>query len=240
MARGVNKVILIGNLGNDPDIRFTQNQKQVANLSIATSEQWTDRQTGQRQERTEWHKVVFFDRLAEIAGQYLKKGSKVYVEGKLQTRKWQNQQGIDQYTTEIVGNEMQMLDGRGDGGGQNYGNAGQQMQGGYQQQQPQNQAAPQQQAYANPVAQQPQQPAPQPQQPAPQQSYASQAPQAMAQQQQPFANNPAPVASQPAMQPTHQQPAQPAAPTQAPQQPAQQPQQSSPQAFNDFDDEIPF
>ncbi len=111
MARGVNKVILVGNLGNDPDIRYTQNQKQVANLSVATSEQWTDKNTGQKQERVEWHKVVMFDRLAEIAGQYLKKGSKVYIEGKLQTRKWQNQQGQDQYTTEIVANEMQMLDG---------------------------------------------------------------------------------------------------------------------------------
>lgn len=156
MSRGsVNKVILIGNLGNDPDIRFTQNQKQVANVSLATTDQWTDRQTGQKQEKTEWHKVVFFDRLAEIVGQYLKKGSKVYIEGKLQTRKWQNQQGIDQYTTEIVANEMQMLDGRGDGGNQNYGNAGQQAPGGYQQQ------APQQQAYAAPPPQQQAQPAPQ-------------------------------------------------------------------------------
>ena len=114
MARGINKVILIGNLGQDPEIRYTQNQKQVANLSIATTESWTDRQTGQKQEKTEWHKVVFFDRLAEVVGQYLKKGSKIYIEGKLQTRKWQNQQGVDQYTTEIVGNEMQMLDGRGE------------------------------------------------------------------------------------------------------------------------------
>lgn len=231
MARGVNKVILIGNLGNDPDIRFTQNQKQVANVSLATSDQWTDRQTGQKQERTEWHKVVFFDRLAEIVGQYLKKGSKVYIEGKLQTRKWQNQQGIDQYTTEIVANEMQMLDGRGDGGGQSYGNAGQQAQGGYQQQAPQQQAyaapAPQQQAYANPA---PQQSAPQ------QQAYANPAPHQQPVAQQAYAN-PAPVASQPAMQPAHQAAPPQAAPVQAPQQPAQQP---AGQAFNDFDDEIPF
>ena len=155
MSKGINKVMLIGNLGNDPDIRFTQNQKQVANLSIATSESWTDKNTGQKVEKTEWHKVVFFDRLAEIVGQYLKKGSKVYIEGKLQTRKWQNQQGVDQYTTEIVANEMQMLDGRGDGSNQNYGNAGQQAPGGYQQQ------APQQQAYAAPPSQQQAQPAPQ-------------------------------------------------------------------------------
>lgn len=114
MSRGINKVILIGNLGADPDVRFTQNQKQVANLSIATSDSWTD-QSGQRQERTEWHRVVFFGRLAEIVAQYLRKGSKVYIEGRLQTRKWQNQQGIDQYTTEIVANEMQMLDSRGGG-----------------------------------------------------------------------------------------------------------------------------
>lgn len=217
MARGVNKVILIGNLGNDPDIRFTQNQKQVANVSLATSDQWTDRQTGQKQEKTEWHKVVFFDRLAEIVGQYLKKGSKVYIEGKLQTRKWQNQQGIDQYTTEIVANEMQMLDGRGDGGNQNYGNAGQQAPGGYQQQ------APQQQAYAAPPPQQPQQ-----------QAYANPVPHQQPVAQQAYAN-PAPVASQPAVQPTHQ--AAPPAPAQAPQQSAQQP---AGQAFNDFDDEIPF
>lgn len=144
MSRGVNKVILLGNLGADPEMRNTQSGKAVANLSIATSESWTDKNTGQKVEKTEWHRVVFFDRLAEVAGQYLKKGSKVYIEGKLQTRKWQNQQGVDQYTTEIVGNEMQMLDSRAD-------NAGQQ-QAGYQppqqtyQQQPQTyQQQPQQQ-----------------------------------------------------------------------------------------------
>lgn len=118
MARGVNRVILIGNLGQDPDIRTTTTtQKQVANISIATSESWTDKATGQKVEKTEWHRVVMFDRLAEIAGQYLKKGSKVYIEGKLQTRKWQNQQGVDQYTTEILVSELQMLDG-GTGAGQ--------------------------------------------------------------------------------------------------------------------------
>ncbi len=138
MARGVNKVILVGNLGQDPEVRYTQNQKQVANLSVATSDQWTDKATGQKQERTEWHRVVLFDRLAEIAGQYLRKGSKVYLEGKLQTRKWQNQQGVDQYTTEIVANELQMLDSRPEGGG--YANANQNMNQAPAQQQPAYQA----------------------------------------------------------------------------------------------------
>ncbi len=114
MARGINKVILIGNCGQDPETRFMPNGNAVANLSIATSETWKDKQTGQQQERTEWIKVVFFNRLAEIAGEYLKKGSKVYIEGSLRTRKWQNKEGVDQYTTEIVANEMQMLDSRGD------------------------------------------------------------------------------------------------------------------------------
>lgn len=129
MSRGINKVILIGNLGADPDVRFTQNQRQIANVSIATSDGWTD-QNGQRQERTEWHRVVFFGRLAEIVAQYLRKGSKVYVEGRLQTRKWQNQQGIDQYTTEIIANEMQMLDSRGGGPADQGGYGGNSM-GGY-------------------------------------------------------------------------------------------------------------
>lgn len=117
MARGVNKVILIGNLGNDPEVRSTNNGSTMTTISVATSESWKDRQTGQQQERTEWHRVVFFNRLAEIARDYLKKGSKVYVEGSLRTRKWQDQNGQDRYTTEIMGNEMQMLDGRGAGGG---------------------------------------------------------------------------------------------------------------------------
>ncbi len=113
MARGINKVILVGNLGQDPEVRYTANGAAVANISIATSEQWTDKQSGQKQERTEWHRVVLFGRLGEIAGEYLKKGSQVYLEGKLQTRKWQDQNGQDRYTTEIVANEMQMLGGRG-------------------------------------------------------------------------------------------------------------------------------
>ncbi|CAA0116520.1 single-stranded DNA-binding protein [Zhongshania aliphaticivorans] len=119
MARGVNKVILVGNLGQDPETRYMPSGGAVTNVTIATSETWKDKQSGQPQERTEWHRVVFFNRLAEIAGEYLKKGSKVYVEGSLRTRKWQNKDGVDQYTTEIVAAEMQMLDGRGGAGGDN-------------------------------------------------------------------------------------------------------------------------
>jgi len=113
MARGVNKVILIGNLGQDPDVRYTPSGTAVANLSLATTDTWTDRQSGEKQERTEWHRVVMFKKLAEIAGQYVKKGSKLYVEGRLQTRKWQDQSGQDRYSTEVVANDMQMLDGAG-------------------------------------------------------------------------------------------------------------------------------
>ena len=115
MARGINKVILVGNLGKDPEIRYTANGAAIANVTIATSESWKDKNTGEQVEKTEWHRVVFFNRLAEIVGEYLKKGSKIYVEGRLQTRKWQDQQGQDRYTTEIVANEMQMLDSRGGG-----------------------------------------------------------------------------------------------------------------------------
>ena len=113
MARGINKVILIGNLGNDPDTRYTSSGAAVANVSIATSESWKDRESGEQQERTEWHRVVFFGRLAEIVSEYLRKGSQIYVEGRLQTRKWQDKDGNDRYTTEIVANEMQMLGSRG-------------------------------------------------------------------------------------------------------------------------------
>lgn len=112
MARGVNKVILIGNLGNDPEIRYTPNGNAVANVTLATSSAWRDKQTGELQERTEWHRIIFFNRLAEIVGEYLHKGSKIYVEGSLRTRKWQDKTGIDRYTTEIIANEMQMLDSR--------------------------------------------------------------------------------------------------------------------------------
>lgn len=113
MARGINKVILIGNLGADPEMRYMPSGGAVANLTIATSETWKDKQTGESQERTEWHRVVFFNRLAEIVGEYLRKGSKVYIEGSLRTRKWQDQSGVDRYTTEIVAADMQMLDSRG-------------------------------------------------------------------------------------------------------------------------------
>lgn len=116
MARGINKVILVGNCGQDPETRYTPSGTAITNLSIATSDVWKDKQSGQQQERTEWHRVVFFNRLAEIAGEYLRKGSKVYVEGRLQTRKWQDQQGQDRYTTEIVVSDMQMLDSRADAG----------------------------------------------------------------------------------------------------------------------------
>jgi single-strand DNA-binding protein len=117
MARGINKVILVGNLGADPETRYTPSGTAVANIRVATTESWKDRQSGEQQERTEWHRIVMFNRLAEIAGEYLKKGSQVYIEGKLQTRKWQDQSGNDRYTTEVVANEMQMLGGRGGGGG---------------------------------------------------------------------------------------------------------------------------
>ncbi|QJR81280.1 single-stranded DNA-binding protein [Alteromonas pelagimontana] len=127
-SKGVNKVILVGNLGNDPEVRYMPNGNAVANLSLATSESWKDQQ-GQVQERTEWHRLTMYRRLAEIAGEYLKKGSQIYVEGKLQTRKWQDQQGQDRYTTEIIVDQMQMLGGRQE----NSGSAG----GGYQQR-PQN------------------------------------------------------------------------------------------------------
>lgn len=116
MARGVNKVILIGNLGRDPEVRYMPSGSAVANVTLATSESWKDKQTGDQQERTEWHTVVFFGRLAEIAGEYLKKGQQVYVEGSLRTRKWQDKNGADRYTTEIVASDMQMLGGRSGGG----------------------------------------------------------------------------------------------------------------------------
>jgi len=151
MAKGVNKVIILGNLGNDPECRANQNGTLFANVSVATDESYKDKQTGQLVPKTEWHKIIFAGRLAEIVQQYLKKGSKVYIEGKLQTRKWQDQSGQDKYSTEIRAFEMQMLDSKQDGQG-----------GGHQQpqQQPQQQA-PQQQA----PQQQPQQQAPQQQRP---------------------------------------------------------------------------
>ena len=123
MSRGmVNKVILIGNLGADPEVRYMPTGGAVANITIATSESWTDKQTNEKKEQTEWHRVVIYQRLAEIAGEYLRKGSKVYVEGRLRTRKWQDQQGVERYTTEIIANDLQMLDSRNEGQGQNFGN----------------------------------------------------------------------------------------------------------------------
>lgn len=151
---GVNKVIIVGNLGNDPEVRYSANGSAIANISVATSESWTDKNSGDKQEKTEWHRIVMFNRLGEIAGEYLRKGSKVYVEGKLQTRKWQDQSGQDKYTTEIVASTMQMLDGRGDNAGQGGGGyqaaprqaAPQQSQQGGQQFGGQQQSAPQQPA----------------------------------------------------------------------------------------------
>ncbi|BCE02567.1 single-stranded DNA-binding protein [Marinicellulosiphila megalodicopiae] len=223
MAKGsVNKVIVLGRLGQDPDVKATATGAQVVNLSIATTELGRkDQATGQRgPDQTEWHRVVLFGFLAENAATYLRKGSQVYIEGRLQTRKWQDQSGNDRWSTEIVGNEMQFL-----GGGQNTQNA-QPQQGGYQQPAPVQQAAPQggyqQPAHQTAPASAPQQAAPQqaapqqaaPQQPAPQQHY-NQAP-------------PKPAYNQPPAQPR------PAAPQPAAPQPAQS------NGFDDFDDDIPF
>ncbi|MGB1236565.1 MAG: single-stranded DNA-binding protein [Pseudomonadales bacterium] len=175
MARGINKVILVGNIGGDPEARYMPNGNAVTNITLATSETWKDKQTGQQQERTEWHRIVFFNRLGEIAAEYLRKGSKVYVEGSLRTRKWQDQSGQDRYTTEIVASDMQMLDSRGAGGDGGF------QQGGYQQQAPQQnfqQQAPQQAA-------------------APQQNFQQQAPQQNFQQSAPQQPAAAPQQAQP-------------------------------------------
>ncbi|UPR28327.1 single-stranded DNA-binding protein [Vibrio crassostreae] len=163
-SRGVNKVILVGNLGNDPEIRYMPNGGAVANITIATSESWRDKATGEQREKTEWHRVALFGKLAEVAGEYLRKGSQVYIEGQLQTRKWQDQSGQDRYTTEVVvqgfNGVMQMLGGRAQGG---MGNN--QQQGGWgQPQQPQQQ----QQQYSAPAQQQPKAPQQAPQQAQPQ------------------------------------------------------------------------
>mgnify|MGYP005995084527 CR=1 FL=1 len=220
MARGINKVILVGNLGNDPESRYTQAGAAITNITIATSESWKDKNTGQAQERTEWHRVVFFNKLAEIAGQYLKKGSKVYIEGSLRTRKWQDQQGQDRYTTEIVANEMQMLDSRGAGAPSNTGAV--------------NASAPG--AYADPYASAPSAPSqntyqqPAPQQSAPQQQSYQQPAQQQAPQRAPQGQQQAPQRPPQAQQPH----------TAAPQQqPAQRPAQPAP-SFDSFDDDIPF
>lgn len=150
MARGVNKVILVGNVGADPEIRYMPNGNAVANMSVATSESWKDKQTGDRQERTEWHRVVCFNRLGEIVGEYVRKGTKIYVEGSLRTRKWQDQQGQDKYSTEIVASDIQMLDSKG-GSPSSYDDMGShsQYQGSPQQHQGQDQDQGQQKAPQN-------------------------------------------------------------------------------------------
>ncbi|ACY50525.1 MULTISPECIES: single-stranded DNA-binding protein [Vibrio] len=161
-SRGINKVILVGNLGNDPEIRYMPNGGAVANITIATSDSWRDKATGEQREKTEWHRVVLFGKLAEVAGEYLRKGSQVYIEGQLQTRKWQDQSGQDRYSTEVVvqgfNGVMQMLGGRGQGGGAPMGGQ-QQQQGGWGQPQ-----QPAQQQYNAPQQQQQQQAPQQPQQ----------------------------------------------------------------------------
>ena len=124
MARGINKVIIVGNLGGDPETRYMPSGAAVTNFTVATNESWKDKQTGEQKDRTEWHRVAMFNRLAEIAAEYLRKGSQVYIEGKLRTRKWQGQDGQDRYTTEIIADEMQMLGGRGGGGGSFGGGSG--------------------------------------------------------------------------------------------------------------------
>ncbi len=146
MARGINKVILVGNLGNDPEVRYAASGSAIANISVATTDSWKDKNTGEQQDRTEWHRVVMFNRLGEMAGEYLKKGSQVYIEGRLQTRKWQDQNGQDKYTTEIVASEMQMLGGRS--GGSDMGGGG-----GYQPPQQRSQAPQQGGGGAQPAAQ---------------------------------------------------------------------------------------
>ncbi len=219
-TKGVNKVIIVGNLGQDPEVRYMPNGGAVANITVATSESWKDKQTGENREKTEWHRIAIFGKLAEVAGEYLRKGSQVYIEGQLQTRKWKDQSGQDRYTTEIVvqgfNGTMQMLGGR-QGGGQA------QQQGGYQQQ-----SAPQQQGGFQ-------------QQNAPQQS-APQQQQAPAQQQGGFGGQqqggfqqPAPQQSAPQQGGFQQQ----STPQQAPQQAAQQPAKA-PDLDDGWDDDIPF
>jgi single-strand DNA-binding protein len=217
-SRGVNKVIIVGNLGQDPEVRFMPNGSAVANFTVATSETWKDKQSGEQKEKTEWHRIVIYQRLAEIAGEYLKKGSKVYLEGRLQTRKWQNQQGADQYTTEIVANEMQMLDSRASQGG--FQGQPAQQAGGYNQNQggfkPQAQpAAPAQQSYQQNAGYN---------QAAPQQGGYNQA---APQQQAPASGG-------------YQQPAQQGGFNQQAPQPAQGAKLNPQEPDIDFDDDIPF
>ena len=216
-SRGVNKVIIVGNLGQDPEVKFFPSCGSVCNVTVATSESWKDKQTGEPKEITEWHRVVFNNRLAEIAAEYLKKGSKVYVEGRLQTRKWQNAQGVDQYTTEIRANEMQMLDSRGAGQG-----TGAPMGGGQQN----NYQAPAAQGGFKPQAQQ---------KPAMQQGGYQQAPQAPQAQQGGYQQQAAQAPQQGGYQ--QQAPQQGGYQQQAPQ---QAPKVNPQEPVMDFDDDIPF
>ncbi|MGB0783622.1 MAG: single-stranded DNA-binding protein [Marinomonas sp.] len=234
MARGINKVILIGNAGNDAEVRFMPSGGAVANVNLATTESWRDKQTGQMQERTEWHRVSFMDRgnfrLGQIAGDFIKKGSKVYVEGSLRTREWEKD-GIKRYTTEIIANEMQLLDGRGDNAGQQ-GGGYDSMQGGGYGQAPQ-QSAPQQGGYG----QAPQQAAPQGfNQP---QSGYGQAPAHQAAPQQAAPQQAAPQSFGSWGNAPQQAPAQ-AAPQQRAPQRAPEPKPQQAPNFDDFDDDIPF
>lgn len=234
-SRGVNKVILVGNLGQDPEVRYMPNGNAVANITVATSESWKDQQ-GQQQERTEWHRVVMFGKLAEIAGEYLRKGSQVYLEGKLQTRKWKDQSGQDKYTTEVVvdmGGTMQMLGGRNQNqggmsqGGMNQGGMNQN-QGGYGGGQAQSQSQSQYNAPQQSGGYQPK-PTQQPQQP--QQQYNAPQQQSYGQQQN---SGYAPKPQQPA-------PQQQAAPQQRPApQPQPQQQNYTPDLDDGWDDDIPF
>jgi len=226
---GVNKVTILGNLGKDPEVRFMPNGGAVANITVATSDTWKDKQTGEQKEKTEWHRVVMFGKLAEIAGEYLKKGSKVYLEGSLQTRKWTNQQGQDQYTTEIVlqgfNGVMQMLDSKPSGQQSGFQQQGQQQSGGFQQQAPQQKSggfAPQQQSSQQ-----------QYNKPAQQQSGFSQQGQQQAPQQQGGFSQQGQQQQAPQQQGGFSQ--------QGQQQPQQQAPKVNPQEPSiDFDDDIPF
>jgi single-strand DNA-binding protein len=222
MARGINKVILVGNLGQDPEVRYMPNGSAVANITLATSDSYKDKNTGQMVDKTEWHRVVFFGKLAEVVGEYCRKGQQVYVEGKLQTRKWTDQQGQDKYTTEVVvdqfGGQMQMLGGRGEGQG---------AQGGYNPNQGQGNFGGQAQSYSAPQQQQ-QYNAPQQQQQQPQQSYANQG--GYNQQQ---SHQQAPSAPQGGFAPQHSAPKGGFAPQQGG---SNNPMEPS----IDFDDDIPF
>lgn len=208
--RSVNKVVLVGNLGKDPEMRYMPNGNAVANLTLATTESWKDKQTGERKEKTEWHRLTVFNRLGEMCGEYLKKGAKIYVEGKLQTRKWQGQDGQDRYTTEVVVAEIQMMDSRNSA------------QGGFQPNTPQQQNTPQQNAQPQQSWGNAPQTPPPAQQPAPKMAPAYQQPT------QPAYQQPAPASRPPATQQRQ-------APAQQPKQPTQYNEPSM-----DFDDDIPF